>query len=79
MFSFIVSFSIKRDLVRDNEGVVFAATVTAKSSPSDNSVDLFVIHRGLKVDVTDNVGEWIEIRLSNGKIGWIHKADVKII
>ncbi|MBR0122823.1 MAG: tetratricopeptide repeat protein [Bacteroidales bacterium] len=79
VFSFIVSFSIKRDLVRDNEGVVFAATVTAKSSPSDNSVDLFVIHRGLKVDVTDNVGEWIEIRLSNGKIGWIHKADVKII
>ena len=79
VFSFIVSFSIKRNLVRDNEGVVFAATVTAKSSPSDSSVDLFVIHRGVKVDITEKVGEWIEIRLSNGKIGWIHNADVKII
>jgi tetratricopeptide (TPR) repeat protein len=62
-----------------NEAIVFDPSVTIKSSPSDNSVDLFVVHEGAKVKVTDAVGEWYEIRIANGSVGWIKTTAVKKI
>lgn len=54
-----------------DEAIVFAPTVTIKSSPDDKGQDLFVIHEGSKVSLIDNIGEWSEIRLLNGSVGWI--------
>jgi len=34
-------------------------------------VDAFVIHEGLKVRITDAVGEWVRIALPDGKVGWV--------
>jgi SH3-like domain-containing protein len=45
--------------------------VTAKSSPDVKAVDAFVIHEGVKVKLTDAVGEWVKVTLVDGKIGWI--------
>jgi len=64
---------------KDFEAIVFTPTVTVKSSPSDNSIDLFVIHSGTKVQITDNVGEWFEIKIANGSVGWILNTDIKKI
>jgi tetratricopeptide (TPR) repeat protein len=51
--------------------IIFTPTVTVKSSPNDNSVDLFVIHEGTKVQITDLVEGWSEVRLANGNVGWV--------
>jgi len=64
---------------KDFEAIVFTPTITVKSSPSDNSIDLFVIHSGTKVQITDNVGEWYEIKIANGSVGWILNTDIKKI
>lgn len=61
-------------LTNANEAIVFTPSVTVKSSPSDNSIDLFVIHEGTKVSITGNMGEWLEIRIPSGSMGWL-KAD----
>jgi SH3-like domain-containing protein len=53
--------------------------VTVKSSPSENSIDLFVVHEGTKVKITDSVGDWYEIRIANGSVGWMKAASVKKI
>ena len=79
VFSVFVCSSIKKYSNNMSSAIVFSGSVTAKGSPTENSVDLFVIHRGTKVDVTDKVGQWIEIKLANGKVGWILTEDVKII
>lgn len=54
-----------------DQAIVTAQTVTAKSSPDEKSVDAFVIHEGLKVKLTDSVGDWVKITLADGKVGWI--------
>ena len=59
-----------RDTAQD-KAIIIAQTVTAKSSPDVNAVDAFVIHEGVKVKLTDAVGEWVKVILVDGKIGWI--------
>ncbi len=60
-------------LSRDNDqAIVTAAVVTAKSSPDEQSVNAFVVHEGLKVKLSDELGDWVKITLADGKVGWIH-------
>lgn len=59
------------------EAIVFEPSLTVKSSPNKNSVDLYVIHEGTKVYVIDKVEDWFEIRIANGSIGWIPQNSVR--
>ena len=54
-----------------DKAIITAQIATAKSSPDDKSVDAFVIHEGVKVKLTDVVGDWVKITLVDGKVGWI--------
>ncbi len=56
-----------------SEAIVMIPVVTAKVSPDDQSLDAFVMHAGLKVQIGDQVGEWIRITLADGKVGWIQR------
>jgi len=40
---------------------------------------LFVIHEGLKVRITDKLGDWVEISLSDGNKGWLLTESVERI
>lgn len=64
---------------KDHEAIIFTPTVTVKSSPSESSIDLFVIHEGTKVELTDNLGDWYEIKIANGSVGWIKTDDIEKI
>jgi len=66
-------------LVNSHEAIVFEPTVNIKSSPDENSKDIFVLHEGTKVTLLDEVAEWQEIRISNGSIGWIKSTDLRKI
>jgi len=61
------------------EAIIFDPTVHVKSSPDLNSTDIFVIHEGTKVRITDQVGEWNEIRIANGSVGWVKNSAMKEI
>jgi uncharacterized protein YgiM (DUF1202 family) len=53
--------------------------VNGKSSPDKSGNDIFVLHEGTKVTVEDGVGEWSEIRLSDGNKGWVPLNSLIII
>jgi tetratricopeptide (TPR) repeat protein len=79
LVTLVLSSQRYREVARNREAIVFSPTVTIKSSPSETSVDLFVIHEGLKVKIIDQVGEWYEIRIANGSVGWLPVTAVKSI
>jgi tetratricopeptide (TPR) repeat protein len=54
-----------------DKAIITAQTVTVKSSPDIKSVDAFVIHEGVKVKLSDAVGDWVKIMLADGKVGWV--------
>jgi tetratricopeptide (TPR) repeat protein len=68
-----VSFSVRnKNLIYNNsKAIIFSPLVNGKSSPDSSGTDLFVLHEGTKVTVEDEVGEWYEIRLSDGNKGWV--------
>ncbi|MCF6242569.1 MAG: tetratricopeptide repeat protein [Bacteroidales bacterium] len=61
------------------EAIVFSPTVTVKSAPKTNGTDLFIIHEGLKVKIIGSTHGWKEIKLSDGKIGWLPDDSIVII
>lgn len=76
-----LSFSLRnKSLVSDSRtGIIFNPLVNGKSSPDDSGTDLFVLHEGTKVTIEDEVGQWVEIRLSDGNKGWVPSNSLQII
>ncbi len=79
VFSFGLSYQKYVYSQKHHEAIVFTPTITIKSSPNKNSVDLFVIHEGSKLIITDKVDDWYEIRIANGGVGWLLQSSVEII
>jgi len=71
IFSWSFAAQQKSRLVNHSEAIVMQPTVTVKSSPSENGTNLFVVHEGLKVKITDKLGDWVEIKLADGNKGWL--------
>jgi len=61
------------------EAIIFTPTITVKSSPTTNAVDLFVVHEGTKIYILDEVQEWVKIRIPDGSIGWLPVNSLKKI
>ncbi len=76
----IASFLIRSYREENMEyAIVTADVANIKAAPDNSGNDVFVIHRGLKVQVLDDVNNWRKIRLADGKIGWIQENDVNNI
>lgn len=63
----------------NNQAIVFAQTVTIKSSPDTSGNDLFILHEGTKVKIKSILGEWVEINTMDGNSGWIPANAIEII
>ncbi len=79
VFTFTLANQKYKSFKNDHEAIVFTPTVTIKSSPSENSKDLFVIHEGTKVKITEHIEDWYEIKIANGSVGWIKADDIRKI
>jgi tetratricopeptide (TPR) repeat protein len=62
-----------------NFGIIFSPSVTIKSSPDQNSTDIFVLHEGTKVKIMEELPEWKKIKIPDGTTGWIRKDKLEII
>lgn len=69
----------KEELMNRNQAIIFAPTVTIKSSPDASGTDLFILHEGTKVSVKSKLGDWSEIEVEDGNIGWIPSKDIEVI
>lgn len=70
-FTYSFAAQQKKKLVERNHAIVFCPRVTVKSSPAKSGTDLFLIYEGLKVQVTDSLNNWNEIKLTDGNQGWL--------
>ena len=71
----------QKDLLVHRRGaIVTAPAVTVKSTPAKQGTDLFILHEGTKVTITDgSMKDWKGIRLADGKEGWVETIQIELI
>lgn len=76
-----VTFALVRrgQLTNHTEAIIMSGTVTIKSSPDKSGTDLFQLHEGTKVVIKSKLGNWTEIKLGNGNIGWLESNNIEEI
>lgn len=80
LVSNIAAYSQSELIENRMTAIVMSPAVTVKSSPSENSTDLFVIHEGTKVEILDNqMKGWREVKFEEGKQGWVPKEAIEEI
>ena len=60
------------------EAIITQGIVNAKSSPDRSGTDLFTVHEGTKVEITETIGDWCCIHVGN-YIGWMPLAHLERI
>ena len=73
------AISSHRDIVNPDTGIILAPSVVVRSSPSESGTELFILHEGTKIEVNEEVGGWQNIRLVDGREGWIMRGDFQTI
>ena len=62
------------------QAIIMSPSIVVRSTPSDSGTSLFVLHAGHKVDIKDNsMREWKEIRIEDGKVGWVPVSSIEVI
>lgn len=75
-FLFFIARSSYDSAVNSASAIITSSSVTVNGSPSDKGTKLFILHEGLKVEITDEQDEWTEIKISNGNVGWLKSKDL---
>lgn len=55
------------------EAIIIQGVVNAKASPDRSGTELFTVHEGTKVEITEVIGDWCCIHVGNN-VGWMPLA-----
>ena len=59
--------------------IIMKAETPLRGAPDPNAAAVQNLHEGLKVELTDKIGQLSKIKLSNGEEGWILSTDLEKI
>ncbi|MBX2984314.1 MAG: tetratricopeptide repeat protein [Flavobacteriales bacterium] len=62
-----------------SEAIIMSPTVEILGEPRKGSTRLFILHQGTKLSIVGEQGDWQEVRLSSGSVGWLPKEAIEII
>lgn len=62
-----------------SEAIIMAPTVEILGEPRKGSTRLFILHQGTKLSLLGEQGEWQEVRLASGSVGWLPKSAIEVI
>lgn len=65
------AWSARSEATQRREAIIMSSSVSIKSSPDATSTELFVLHEGTKVRVGEVMDGWAEVRIADGRKGWI--------
>ena len=79
-FANLFAFQQKHELEIKQGAIVIAPTVNVKKTPAVSGTDVFVIHEGTRVDITDRgMKQWRGVKLADGREGWLKTSQIEEI
>lgn len=77
--SISISVRQKHLITESHSAIIVKSSSTLNTTPDRNGSQMVVLHEGTPVYILSEVGEWYEVRLQDGNVGWIQKADIEKI
>ena len=77
--STIFAYNEREALVNSSEAIIMSSAAPIKSSPDRAATDLFVLHEGTKLTTGESIDGWVEIRIADGRKGWIESSRIEQI
>ncbi len=76
----LFAYQQEQQLIHRTGAIVISSAVQVKSTPAKNGTDLFILHEGTKVNITDDtMKEWKKVTVADGKEGWIETSQIEVI
>ena len=75
--SIAFAFVQQSDFNAAQPAIIFAEESIIKSEPNITSQQVFILHEGTKVNISEEFNDYYKINLSDGKTGWILKSELK--
>ena len=79
VFVFFLAKNKYNTTINSTSAIITSGAVTVTGSPSEKGTKLFILHEGVKVEVTDEENDWSEIKIVNGNVGWVKTSDLQKI
>jgi tetratricopeptide (TPR) repeat protein len=76
---YYISMASHRLIYGNHGAIVMDPSAYVKSSPDDKSTNLFMLHEGTKVEITEEIEGWKKIKIANGNVGWVATDKVEKI
>ena len=76
----VFAWQQRQNLMERKGAIVMVPSVAVKSTPAKSGTDLFILHEGTKVLISDRAMKgWKEIRVADGKEGWVESHQIEEI
>lgn len=69
----------RHSMLDRSEAVVMSSSAAVKSAPDRSATDLFILHEGTSVRITDELDKWYEVTIADGKKGWVERSKIETI
>lgn len=80
LISNLFAYQQKQVQINRTGAIIMEPSVNIKKTPATQSADVFVLHEGTRVDITDKtINGWRGIRLADGREGWIESKQIEEI
>jgi tetratricopeptide (TPR) repeat protein len=79
IFAFSAAWSSHNIIIQPESGIIISPSVVVRSTPSNSGTELFILHEGARIEVNEEVTGWQNIRIIDGREGWIGDSDYKPI
>lgn len=79
VLSALLAFYRVQQVESRSEAIIMAPSVDILGEPREGATRLFVLHQGTKLGTLQRQGEWQEVRLASGAVGWLPAKAVEII
>jgi tetratricopeptide (TPR) repeat protein len=70
VFLLILTWLSNNNNLNENKAIIISSNATIKSAPDLTAIDLFILHEGTKIQVLKSNNGWLNLKLSDGKVGW---------
>jgi tetratricopeptide (TPR) repeat protein len=64
---------------QNNYAIVLIKEIKIMNEPNLNAVSKFSLHEGTKVNIIENNGDWLLIKIDNGNEGWVKSLNLGVI